>query len=93
LDCAELTAAYALAYDWFYDQWTDDQKTSIRGYIITYGLNFGVTAYATNAFWLTVNGNWNCGASPQQKKMGFFTHFLVFSIQRWSYHGMPCHSR
>jgi hypothetical protein len=57
---AELTAAYAIAYDWLYDQWTDDQRTTIRNDIITYGLSYGVAAYSTNAFWQTVNGNWNC---------------------------------
>lgn len=61
LDLAELTQAYALAYDWLYDQWTPDQRDTIRGNIITYGLTFGQAAYTGDAFWKTVNGNWNCG--------------------------------
>lgn len=60
MDLAELTAAYAIAYDWLYDQWTDDQKTTIRGNIVTYGLTYGVAAYAAPPFWQSVNGNWNC---------------------------------
>jgi len=62
LDLAELTAAYAIAYDWLYDQWTSDQRSTIMSNIITYGLDYGVTAYAQGAFWQSVNGNWNCGA-------------------------------
>ncbi|KIM34528.1 hypothetical protein M408DRAFT_325905 [Serendipita vermifera MAFF 305830] len=60
LDLAELTAAYAIAYDWLYDQWTTDQRNTIRSNIVTYGLTFGVAAYSQNAFWQSVNGNWNC---------------------------------
>jgi hypothetical protein len=74
LDLAELTAAYSIAYDWLYDQWTDDQKTTIRGNIITYGLNYGVTAYTQNAFWQSVNGNWNCGMYPPQKDWFLYSH-------------------
>ncbi|KAI6162081.1 chondroitin AC/alginate lyase [Pisolithus thermaeus] len=57
LDTAELTAAYGIAYDWLYDQWTSDQKASIVWTMIEYAvtdpLYFG---------WWTNNtdGNWNC---------------------------------
>lgn len=66
LDTAELTAAYAIAYDWLYDQWTSDQKASIIWTMIEYGLNNGVTCYSSNDplyyGWWTNNtmGNWNC---------------------------------
>ncbi|KIO21389.1 hypothetical protein M407DRAFT_245483 [Tulasnella calospora MUT 4182] len=63
LDVAEFTAAFAIGYDWLYDVWTDQQKTTIRTAIINLGLNFGIQAYANNAgygWWRTVNGNWNC---------------------------------
>ncbi|TCD67739.1 hypothetical protein EIP91_011981 [Steccherinum ochraceum] len=67
LDVGEFTAAYAIAYDWLYDQWTDDQKSTIRSSIIQYGLNQGIIAIANsnNAWWGwwyadTINGNWNC---------------------------------
>lgn len=61
LDTAELTAAYAIAYDWLYDQWTDQQRSDIRGWIIQYGITYGIQGYANGAFWTSVNGNWNCG--------------------------------
>ncbi|KAH9857969.1 chondroitin AC/alginate lyase [Lenzites betulinus] len=66
LDTGELTAAFAYAYDWLYDVWTEDQKTEIRTNMITYGLNRGLIAYnnSDNLFtgWWTNNteGNWNC---------------------------------
>lgn len=66
LDTAELTAAYAIAYDWLYDAWTLPQRSSIMTTMITYGLNLGVIAYSNNdpaayGWWNTnTEGNWNC---------------------------------
>jgi hypothetical protein len=67
LDTAELTVAYAIAYDWLYDQWTSDQLESIRFTMIEYGLNNGIIAYTPAEDplfygWWTNNtaGNWNC---------------------------------
>lgn len=66
LDTAEFTAAFAIAYDWLYDMWTDDQKSMIRSSMIKYGLQQGIIAInnSDNQFhgWWTNNtqGNWNC---------------------------------
>lgn len=62
LDTAELTAAFAIAYDWLYDAWSDDQKSQIRTAMITYGLQPGLKQYTDSAGWWTKNikGNWNC---------------------------------
>jgi hypothetical protein len=65
LDVAEMTAAFAIAYDWLYDMWTADQKSSIMSTMIKYGLSFGVSAYTdatvSYGWWRTnTNGNWNC---------------------------------
>jgi len=65
LDTAELTAAFAIAYDWMYDVWTADQKTFIMSNMIQYGLKNGVDAYTNpqsyNGWWRTkTTGNWNC---------------------------------
>ncbi|KAG9054872.1 hypothetical protein FS842_003909 [Serendipita sp. 407] len=60
LDTAELTAAFAIAYDWLYDHWSDDQKNTIRTSIINFGLAKGAAQYAQNSFWLRAHGNWNC---------------------------------
>lgn len=66
LDTAELSAAFGIAYDWFYDIFTDDQKTKIRADLILHGLQPGLDAYngAVFGWWrgtdTTINGNWNC---------------------------------
>lgn len=65
LDVAELTAAFAIAYDWLHDIWTDDQRSAIKFTMIEYGLSFGQMAYGANSGaigWWTNNtqGNWNC---------------------------------
>ncbi|EIW86869.1 hypothetical protein CONPUDRAFT_161502 [Coniophora puteana RWD-64-598 SS2] len=66
LDTAELTNAYAIAYDWLYDSWSDDQKSAIMWTMITYGLNAGAIGYSDNdpmyyGWWTTnTQGNWNC---------------------------------
>lgn len=64
LDLAELTAAYAIAYDWLYNIWTDDQKTAIMWSIISLGLVPGNAAHDTGSGWFfqpeNGNGNWNC---------------------------------
>lgn len=65
LDTAELTAAFAIGYDWLYDNWTDDQRTTIRNAIVDYGLSYGLQVYknpnVTYGWWHNgVNGNWNC---------------------------------
>lgn len=63
LDVGEMTAAFAIAYDWMNDAWTDDQKTGIMWSIISLGLQKGIDSYNGASFgWWTnnINGNWNC---------------------------------
>ncbi|KAJ3549963.1 hypothetical protein NMY22_g678 [Coprinellus aureogranulatus] len=64
LDTAEFSAAFGIAYDWFYPLWSDDQKKTIRDNLIQYGLQHGVDVFAgtTDFGWWTNNitGNWNC---------------------------------
>ncbi len=47
LDSAEMTAAFAIAYDWLYNVWTKDQQKFIRESIIDLGLKPGLASYAT----------------------------------------------
>lgn len=62
LDVGEFTLAFAIAYDWLYDAWSQDQRDAIMGSIVTLGLDKGLSAYAESppAWWTGVNGNWNC---------------------------------
>lgn len=48
-----------------YDAWSDDQKTTIRGNIIQYGLQHGIAAFTDTTvpfgWWRNdITGNWNC---------------------------------
>lgn len=64
LDTAEFCAAYAIAYDWLYDMWSDEQLSQIRSTLILYGLGPGLDVYTENAsygWWSNnITGNWNC---------------------------------
>ena len=72
LDLAEMTAAFAVGFDWMYDGWNATQKTYIADWILTLGLNQGYKSYfdttANGAhdlygWWQQPsngNGNWNC---------------------------------
>ncbi|KAI0719986.1 chondroitin AC/alginate lyase [Cerioporus squamosus] len=63
LDTAEFTAAFAIAYDWLYDAWSDEQKSQIRTSMIFYGLEPGLNAYSNSStgWWSgDIKGNWNC---------------------------------
>ncbi|ORY74549.1 chondroitin AC/alginate lyase [Leucosporidium creatinivorum] len=67
LDVGEFLTAFAIGYDWFYDAWTETQRTALMWSIIELGLQKGLNAYAdpdgegaNYHWWTTVNGNWNC---------------------------------
>ncbi|KAH8918930.1 hypothetical protein BT69DRAFT_1322496 [Atractiella rhizophila] len=66
LDVGEFTLAFAIAYDWFYDYWSAQQKTDIMWSIITLGLDKALNVYSgadtSHSWWYNtgVNGNWNC---------------------------------
>lgn len=66
LDLAEFTLAFAYAYDWMYDAWTEDQRNAIMWSMINLGLSFGLKSYedseaqASYGWWQSTNGNWNC---------------------------------
>jgi hypothetical protein len=64
LDTAEFCAAFAIAYDWLYDMWTDIQLSQIRSTLIQDGLGPGLNVYteSTSYGWWSSNitGNWNC---------------------------------
>ncbi|KAH8919310.1 hypothetical protein BT69DRAFT_1379006 [Atractiella rhizophila] len=66
LDVGEFILAFAIAYDWFYDYWSAQQKTDIMWSIITLGLDKALNVYdgsdTNHSWWYNpgVNGNWNC---------------------------------
>ncbi len=59
LDVGEMTFAFAIAYDWLYDQWTPQQRRVIREAIIKHGLEPGLECYQTGFWWTKTTSNWN----------------------------------
>ncbi len=60
LDTAEMTAAFGVGYDWFYEYWNNTRSTFILTNIIVKGLQPGLTAYQGNVGWARYTGNnWN----------------------------------
>lgn len=60
LDTASNSAAVAVAYDWCYDYWTEEQKEAIRDALYRHGLKTGYNDLfggATNK-WTAWNNNW-----------------------------------
>jgi len=60
LDTAEMTHAFAIAYDWF--PWTEDQRTVLRDAIVANGLKPALQCYHGEAdfgWWVKADHNWN----------------------------------
>jgi hypothetical protein len=63
LDVAEMTHAFAIAYDWLYDTWDYAQRQTLKKAIIDNGLTPG-NQYYNKTFtggmnWTNVDNNWN----------------------------------
>lgn len=60
LDTAEMTFAMAIAYDWFYDTWTPQQRATIRTAIVKLGLEPALKVYrAPSGGFARMVHNWN----------------------------------
>lgn len=59
LDVAEMTHAVAIGYDWLYHEMDEATRAEIRGAIIRHGLEPGLRAYESGAWWVKSEYNWN----------------------------------
>ena len=63
LDTAEMTRAFALAYDWLYDVWTDEERDFIRAAMVEKGLRPALAGFRGTAPWRNQwarrTNNWN----------------------------------
>ena len=69
LDTAEMTAAFAIAYDWLFAAWSPERRALLRQAIREKGLNAGLDVYARAdrdgvkdarvGGWARLNHNWN----------------------------------
>jgi len=60
LDVGEFLVAFAIAYDWLFEAWSDRERTAIVWSMISLGLQKGLEAYQSGAWFLSARGNWNC---------------------------------
>jgi hypothetical protein len=57
---AEMTAAFAIGYDWLYPEWTTHQRKVLQNAIIQLGLRPGLDVYRHHPDdWPSENNNWN----------------------------------
>jgi Heparinase II/III-like protein len=59
LDTAEMTHAFAIAYDWLYDVWTPEQRRRLRDAIVEKGFKPALALYRARSSWTRVRHNWN----------------------------------
>lgn len=59
LDCGEMTHALAIGYDWLYDEWTDEQRATLRDAIVDKGLKPAKKVYDSGKGWHRNENNWN----------------------------------
>jgi hypothetical protein len=62
LDTAEMTCAFGIGYDWFYNAWTPEQRETIRAALMKHGLGPALRCYRGEAkyrSWVRSTYNWN----------------------------------
>ena len=59
LDTAEMTHAFALGYDWLYDQWTPEQRRVLRESMVEKGIKLANDIQSKNTWWAKARHNWN----------------------------------
>jgi len=59
LDTAEMTHAFAIGYDWLYDQWTDEQRATLRTAMVEKGIKPAQDIQSRNTWWARSHHNWN----------------------------------
>lgn len=63
LDTAEMTHAFAIGYDWFYDAWTPAQRATLKTAMVNHGLTNALGVYrgkpGRSSRWNLARHNWN----------------------------------
>ena len=59
LDVAEMTHAFAIGYDWLYNDLSEEDRTLLRRAIIEKGLDPAIPIYKEHRSWAAVTHNWN----------------------------------
>ncbi len=59
LDTAEMTHAFAIGYDWFYDAWSPEQRTLLEHTMVEKGFGPALKIYHSGGGWARARHNWN----------------------------------
>ncbi len=59
LDTAVMTGAFAIGYDWLWNDWTPEQRKVLEQAIATKGLTPAMKVYGGKKGWPTKENNWN----------------------------------
>ncbi len=59
LDTAEMTHAFAIGYDWFYEALNDGQRQILRNAMIEKGIKPAIEVHQKANWWSRVRHNWN----------------------------------
>lgn len=59
LDTAEMTAAFAIGYDWLFDTWTPERRAVLRTAIVELGLKQALPLYRKQKGWTAADHNWS----------------------------------
>ncbi len=59
LDTAVMTYAFAIGYDWLWQEWSPPQREILRQAIVAMGLNPAMKVYSSKRGWHTGHINWN----------------------------------
>lgn len=87
LDFAEMTAAFAIGYDWCYNGLTQTQRDDIAGFVHDKGLGLALKAYDnarhSGNSWYNTNTNWNavCNGGVMMGAIAF-AEFCIRTIKR-----------
>jgi Heparinase II/III-like protein len=93
LDTAEMTHAFAIGYDWLYDDWTEAQRRFLREAMVEKGLRPALKVHREGRWWAKAVHNWNqvCNggigmgalalADVEPALAGEFLHDALQSIQ------------
>lgn len=59
LDTAVMTYAFALGYDWLYQEWTPQQRATLKQAIVNLGMKPAMEVYKGGNGWAARDNNWN----------------------------------
>ncbi len=59
LDTAEMTHAFAIAYDWLFDAWSPEQRATLRTAMVEKALKPALEIHRKKSGWTRARHNWN----------------------------------